>query len=119
MFSADNCDGLKVHQLKVPGYSAKGETIQLECSYDLEGDELYSIKWYKGYREFFRYVPGDKPSVQIFRVQGVLVDVSTLQTIFTRSQLNSRNLGLSKVISLYSVSFCQYIYVNTSVLNIL
>jgi hypothetical protein len=34
-----------------------GESSSLRCDYDLEGDSLYSIKWYKDNQEFYRYNP--------------------------------------------------------------
>ena len=73
---AVSVSGLKVKSVTVPGYSAKGDIVPLDCHYDLEGDQLYSVSWYKGFREFYRYVPADKPKVQNFDVPGVNVDVS-------------------------------------------
>ena len=38
-----------------------GHSLSLECDYQLEGDSLYSLKWYRDDREFFRYIPqGDQ-----------------------------------------------------------
>ena len=34
-----------------------GEDITLTCEYRLERDTLYSIKWYRDDREFFRFIP--------------------------------------------------------------
>ena len=34
-----------------------GHSLSLECDYRLEGDSLYSLKWYRDDREFFRYIP--------------------------------------------------------------
>ena len=31
--------------------------VSLPCSYDLEDDILYSIKWYRDDKEFYRYLP--------------------------------------------------------------
>ena len=28
--------------------------------FDMEGEELYSVKWYKAGHEFYRYIPGDR-----------------------------------------------------------
>jgi hypothetical protein len=33
-----------------------GERAVLQCLYDMEGEELYSVKWYKAGHEFFRLV---------------------------------------------------------------
>uniref|UniRef100_A0A182F1W7 Uncharacterized protein n=2 Tax=Anopheles albimanus TaxID=7167 RepID=A0A182F1W7_ANOAL len=42
----------------------------------MEGDELYSVKWYKGKREFFRYTPKEIPALKAFHVAGVTVELS-------------------------------------------
>lgn len=54
-----------------------GDTVTLQCDYDLEGDPLYTVKWYKGSREFFRYVPKEMPSTIEFLLAGINIDVST------------------------------------------
>jgi hypothetical protein len=33
------------------------EDISLICNYKLEDDTLFSIKWYRDDREFFRFIP--------------------------------------------------------------
>ena len=33
----------------------------LYCTrFDMEGDSLYSVKWYRNEQEFYRYVPNDR-----------------------------------------------------------
>ena len=44
----------------------------------MEGDSLYSVKWYRNEQEFFRYVPNDRPKLQIFPQRGIRVEVSFL-----------------------------------------
>jgi len=34
----------------------RGQTAKLSCNYDLEGDKLYSIKWYRNRHEFYRWI---------------------------------------------------------------
>ncbi|KAA0203100.1 hypothetical protein HAZT_HAZT007257 [Hyalella azteca] len=65
---------LKLRQVSVPGYSRTGDTVSLHCDFDLEGDQLYNVKWYKGVKEFFRYVAADSPPKQVFDLPGVVVD---------------------------------------------
>lgn len=48
----------------------------MTCNYDLDNDDLYSIKWYKNSLEFYRYVPKEQPMAKTFNVSGVNVDVS-------------------------------------------
>ena len=66
-----------MRNFEVPMHVPRGDTAVLKCEFDLLGEKLYSIKWYKGGREFFRYVPNEVPSKQQYDVQGVNVDVST------------------------------------------
>ncbi|XP_071537778.1 uncharacterized protein [Panulirus ornatus] len=70
------CQGLRVKKVVVPPHEIKGMGVELECQYDLEGDQLYSVKWYKGIKEFFRYVPADTPPIQVFDLPGVHVDMA-------------------------------------------
>ncbi|KAA0203305.1 hypothetical protein HAZT_HAZT001973 [Hyalella azteca] len=67
---------MKMRNFEVPLHVVRGETTELKCEFDLEGEKLYSIKWYKGGREFFRYVPNERPTKLRYDVQGVWVDVS-------------------------------------------
>lgn len=56
------------------------ETTWLNCTYDLENDHLYSVQWYKiidgKAEEFYRFMPEQWPSVTIYEMPGVYVDVS-------------------------------------------
>lgn len=52
------------------------DTVIFQCNYDLEGEPLYTVKWYKGRMEFFRYMPKEDPSMKLFHVPGIVVDVS-------------------------------------------
>lgn len=66
---------LKILMLDVPSPAIVGESVELTCSYDLEGDKLYSVKWYKNDAEFYRYVPKDWPPGQFLPMNGIRVDV--------------------------------------------
>ncbi|RWS08773.1 uncharacterized protein B4U79_03125, partial [Dinothrombium tinctorium] len=45
--------------------------VWLNCSFDLENDKLYSIKWYKNNNEFYRYVPRDEQKIRIYSTPGM------------------------------------------------
>ncbi|XP_058122343.1 uncharacterized protein LOC131293164 [Anopheles ziemanni] len=65
--SAELSVGLRNVRVTIPTAVRRGDSAQLYCDYELEDNErLYSIKWYKGKREFFRYTPQVHPSVQVF-----------------------------------------------------
>ena len=63
----------------IPPHALKGHQAVLRCDYDMEGDDLYSVKWYFNQKEFYRFIPSDNPKVTIFNHhKGVKVNVSTL-----------------------------------------
>ena len=53
-----------------------GQSASLVCNYDLEMSKLYSVKWYKDGKEFFRFMPSMDNKIEVFNVRGVNVDVS-------------------------------------------
>lgn len=72
----DFTHSLHISEIRVPKHVVTGADAQLECRYDLGGDALYSVKWYKDGNEFYRYVPRDMPPAQVFKLPGVHVVVS-------------------------------------------
>ncbi|GBM04304.1 hypothetical protein AVEN_146183-1 [Araneus ventricosus] len=78
--------------MDVPNPTNQGESVELICSYELDEDKLYSVKWYKDDVEFYRYVPNDWPPGQFLPLQGVRVDLSKSgsQSVYLRNvDLNS------------------------------
>ncbi len=69
-------DSLSNLSVRIPEFLQRGETADLTCSYNLEGDGLYSVKWYKGRHEFYRFMPGNSPRIKIFPVKGMKINVS-------------------------------------------
>nr|XP_027197488.1 uncharacterized protein LOC113791853 [Dermatophagoides pteronyssinus] len=75
------CSALKLISVNVPTMVVMGQSAWLNCSYDLENEELYSIKWYhwnadseaKG--EFYRWIPKDSPPGQMFQMEGIYLDL--------------------------------------------
>lgn len=68
--------GLKNVWLHVPLAVAPGQSATLICHFDLEGEPLYTVKWYKGRQEFFRYVPKEHPHTTLFVEAGISVDIA-------------------------------------------
>lgn len=68
--------GLGMVHVTIPNAIQSGRNVIMTCEYELEDDDLYSVKWYKGKREFFRYTPKEIPSIKIFKLPGIRVDVS-------------------------------------------
>lgn len=70
-------NGLRIKHLNVPTAVQNGSSLYLSCYFDLEGETLYSVKWYRDYVEFFRFLPSNFPnSAQTIRLKGAFVDVS-------------------------------------------
>ncbi|XP_014278010.1 uncharacterized protein [Halyomorpha halys] len=62
---------LELTELKVPRHANFGETVTLECLFELDRGSLYSVKWYKDEDEFFRYMPDSSPRKRVFILPGV------------------------------------------------
>lgn len=63
--------GLRDVHITVPKAVRRGDSVVLHCHYDLEGDPLYALKWYKGRAEFYRYTPNEKPPMKVFPIPGL------------------------------------------------
>jgi hypothetical protein len=72
-------DSLENVKLVLPPVVRVGGEATLLCLYDLEGEPLYSVKWYRGNHEFYRYTPKDSPPGRVFPFAGIIVDVSTVR----------------------------------------
>lgn len=64
--------------IRVPEAVKSGDSVTLACDYDLEDVALYTIKWYKGDEEFYRYVPKESPPSKVFPMPPANVDVSKI-----------------------------------------
>lgn len=69
--------GLRDIQLNVPEAVGVGSSASLGCRWALDtGEALYTVKWYHGAQEFFRFVPKELPNTRVFSQTGISVDVS-------------------------------------------
>ncbi|XP_039284299.1 uncharacterized protein LOC111057247 [Nilaparvata lugens] len=71
----EGCRCLRLTEVRVAPHTVRGHSSTLECEFDLQGETLYSVKWYKDGNEFYRYVPRDTPPAQVFPLPGVHVNV--------------------------------------------
>uniref|UniRef100_A0A182X2L8 Ig-like domain-containing protein n=1 Tax=Anopheles quadriannulatus TaxID=34691 RepID=A0A182X2L8_ANOQN len=70
--------GLRNLSLSIkPPWVRRGQEAQLHCQYEMEGTPLYSVKWYRGTLEFYRYSPFENPPAKIFPFTGIKVDLAT------------------------------------------
>ncbi|XP_046674890.1 uncharacterized protein LOC124363675 [Homalodisca vitripennis] len=67
--------GLRDVTLRMPVAVPTGSTASLLCLYDLEGDQLYTVKRYKGRQEFFSYVLKELPHTRVFALPEINVDI--------------------------------------------
>ena len=67
---------ISLTRINVPAHVRVAADATLVCQFDLEGESLYSVKWYKDDAEFYRYVPNERPRLQVFHQKGIHVDVS-------------------------------------------
>ncbi|XP_064553952.1 uncharacterized protein beat-Ic isoform X1 [Drosophila montana] len=66
LFVPDFIVALKDVSVRIPQAVKRGSNALFTCNYDMENDTLYSVKWYKGKREFYRYTPKENPAMKVF-----------------------------------------------------
>ena len=82
--------------MTIPLAVKRGDNAILICNYDIENDTLYTVKWYRGRREFYRYTPKENPAWKIFSsTNGLTVDVS-MNTLFNTNQPNPTKITKTK-----------------------
>ncbi|XP_036321972.1 uncharacterized protein LOC118735986 isoform X2 [Rhagoletis pomonella] len=76
-FIPDTSTALSNVSVSIPSAVKRGDNAILICNYNLEYDNLYTVKWYRGRREFYRYTPKENPALKIFPASGgYTVDMS-------------------------------------------
>ncbi|CAK1541261.1 unnamed protein product [Leptosia nina] len=65
-----------VRLLVEPTIVIRGGTAALICSRDMQGAPLYSVKWYRGNHEFYRFTPMEEPDTRVFGLPGIYVDMN-------------------------------------------
>ncbi|KAG1660621.1 Cell adhesion molecule 3 [Nymphon striatum] len=75
-------EALKILKFHVPPMVPENSDVKLNCIFELNGFQLYSVKWYKDQTEFYSFVPRENPPIQTFRTEGIKVDL-------TRSKIGS------------------------------
>ncbi|KAL5283742.1 hypothetical protein ACFFRR_006173 [Megaselia abdita] len=89
--STSTCEAVKNYNvtLEIEPLSVKrGQSVLLRCSYNLERDPLYSVKWYRGQYEFYRFTPSENPPAKIFTFANIKVDL----TASNDTQVTLRNV---------------------------
>lgn len=78
-----------VHLVVDPPAVRRSHHATLRCLYDLGDSPLYSVKFYRGLREFYRYLPSEYPEKKAIPFPGINVDLS----LSNASQVVIRNVG--------------------------
>ena len=66
---------LLLRSVSVPPFSLSGEDAKLHCDFDAQGEQVYSVKWYKGGQEIFRFLPSHPVSpISVYSRAGVIID---------------------------------------------
>ncbi|XP_054275749.1 uncharacterized protein LOC128994934 isoform X1 [Macrosteles quadrilineatus] len=63
-------------RVMVPPVVRRGSTVTLVCLHNLTADNLYSVKWYRGNYEFYRFLPKERPPATTFPLPGLEVDMN-------------------------------------------
>lgn len=71
----NGASALKSVKITVPPVVLSGSSVTLKCDYDLEGVQLYSLKWYFQELEFFRHVPKEIPENKYFNLPHFNIDM--------------------------------------------
>ena len=48
---------IQITGLRIPSRAALGDRLELECDWKPRRERIYSLKWYFGLDEFYRYTP--------------------------------------------------------------
>ncbi|XP_069158713.1 cell adhesion molecule 1 [Procambarus clarkii] len=66
---------LELQAVEVPEFKVRGSRAELSCYYSLDNATLYSLKWYRGDKLFYQYIPANNVTKNSFVVAGFNVDV--------------------------------------------
>ncbi|XP_053605414.1 uncharacterized protein LOC128672342 [Plodia interpunctella] len=80
-----------VKLLVKPPVVIRNGTAALICSRDMQDAPLYSVKWYRGNHEFYRYTPLETPQTRVFGLPGIFVDMNNS----TGSQVVLKHMDIS------------------------
>lgn len=79
--------GQNITRFFVPTTARIGDSVLLICEYSLSrGQKIYTHKWYKEEKEFWRHEPRQRPAYTYFNVSGINVDVSGLDISLSQHQ---------------------------------
>ncbi|XP_063825038.1 uncharacterized protein LOC135074611 [Ostrinia nubilalis] len=63
----------EITKLQVPLFADPRRPAVLSCHFQMDGQKLHSVKWYRDMNEIFRYNPSQKPPIRLYNVTGIMV----------------------------------------------
>ena len=92
--------GIKITKILVPKFVNVGESPKLLCDFDLEGEKLDYVKWYKDGEEIAKIEPNQYPQTQ--QIRGITLDTkdsNTTRIVLKNVSIFSTGLFKCKVAS--------------------
>lgn len=80
-------------QVSVPQYPEVGQSVELLCQFELQGEKLYTVSWYKDFNELYRFVPRGSPKQHVYWIDGIKVNVSIRAQPIVRTIASSSKVG--------------------------
>ncbi|XP_055297130.1 uncharacterized protein LOC129565858 isoform X2 [Sitodiplosis mosellana] len=94
LFLNDFILSLRLTEVRIPNHTVRNSTARLECHFDMDGEDLYSVKWYKDGHEFYRYIPRSMPPALVFELPGINVDIhNSTDNIVVLKSVNLSSTG--------------------------
>ena len=67
---------LSAIRISSPDYIFYGDPMWLNCSADLDFNQIYSIKWFKDNQEMYRFITSNQQPTTFYQTSGIMIDVS-------------------------------------------
>ena len=96
---SDLFTSIRLIEVRAPKIALKNGTANLECIYDLEGDTLEVLRWYKDEHLNYSYRPNESPQKQKFCLAGVNFDVC-----FFFKQLSKTSFYITQIFADYQLN---------------
>lgn len=84
---------LRMLQVSVPQYPEVGQSVELLCQFELQGEKLYTVSWYKDFNELYRFVPRGSPKQHVYWIDGIKVNVSIRAQPIVRNIASGLKVG--------------------------
>ncbi|XP_063862087.1 uncharacterized protein LOC135101694 [Scylla paramamosain] len=72
--SSSGCVALNITSIQVPPQVKAGDPVKLHCHFDLEGDKLYSVTWWREQEMFYQFTPASTKMKTIYDRYGIHVN---------------------------------------------